>query len=75
MSLRGLKEAVAGLKLIDKAAILLQGQRAFMLGLPGREVQNPYKEGKAQIIWQEGWEEARRKWQTNSRAGGKYANS
>lgn len=86
MALKGLKEAVSGLKLLDTRAVFAQGQKAFMFGIEYKdrdsversrsyELQNPYKNERERKVWQDGYNRAREQWFQNSRKqGGTHGN-
>jgi hypothetical protein len=56
MALKGLQQAVAGMKLINTKAAGILGEKAFMFSLPGFEVQNPFKHDLERRAWRNGWE-------------------
>lgn len=74
--LKGLKTAVANLKLMDTSALIEQGRKAFMFGTDFTELQNPFKTDRDRRLWQQGYDESKRKWQSNpSNKRRNYANS
>lgn len=74
MTLKGLQQAVAGMKLINTTAAAILGAKAFMLSLPGFEIQNPFKNELERRAWKNGWDGKATQWKLqNPRTGRNYA--
>lgn len=60
--MKGLEQAVKGMKLVDTKQIVEQGKRAFQLGI--RLADNPFKPSQALEVkcWNNGWKNAQAAW-------------
>ena len=57
--MKGLKEAVKGIKLLNRDEVIAQGALAFRMGIEQRN--NPRKGEGEQKLWGIGWEQAQAK--------------
>jgi hypothetical protein len=55
--MKGLQEAVKGIKFLDRDEVIRQGARAYRLGIEQRA--NPRKGEGEQKLWDIGWEKER----------------
>ena len=53
--MKGLREATAGLQLMDTDKIFAQGRAAYRFSLPGAELRNPMQRDTAHKIWNDGF--------------------
>jgi ribosome modulation factor len=65
--MKGLAQAVAGMKLVDTKEIVAQGKRAYHAGI--RFSDNPFKPSQTVEVkcWNNGWKNAQAAWNENLR--------